>query len=131
MPNAPDAASYPMPVPTGPSLDHERLHVYSLALEFHALACSMLPRRGFAALRDQLERASLSVALCIAEGAGRTSGPDTRRFYEMARGSATESAAVVDVLLVRRLIDAERHRAARNLALRIVQMLSRLCAPPR
>jgi four helix bundle protein len=114
-----------------PSLDHERLHVYTLALEFHALACTLLPRRGFRTLRDQLERASLSVALCIAEGAGRTSGPDKRRFYEMARGSATESAALLDVLRVRRLLDSQAHRESRGLVIRLVQMLSRLCAPPR
>jgi hypothetical protein len=49
----------------------------------------------------------------------------------MARGSATESAAVLDVLRVRGLIDLGRHRAARDLAVRLVQMLSRLCGPPR
>jgi four helix bundle protein len=114
-----------------PTLDHERLEVYQRALEFHALASTLVPRRGFRALRDQLDRASLGVVLCIAEGAGRTSQPDKRRFYEMARGSATESAAVFDVLRVRRLIDPDHHRTARDLAVRLVQMLSRLCAPPR
>jgi hypothetical protein len=52
-------------------------------------------------------------------------------FYEMARGSAAESAAGLDVLRVRRLLDPEGHRNARDLALRLVQMLSRLCGPPR
>jgi four helix bundle protein len=107
------------------------LEVYRLALDFHALACTLVPSRGFRTLRDQLERASLWIALCIAEGAGRTSGPDKRRFYEMARGSATESAALLDVLRVRRLLDAAGHGHSRDLALRLVQMLSRLCAPPR
>jgi four helix bundle protein len=69
--------------------------------------------------------------LCIAEGAGRTAGADKRRFYEMARGSATESAAVLDVLRVRGVLDEEAHRRARLLLLRLVQMLSRLCGPPR
>jgi len=130
-PNAPTPASVPPSVAAGPALDHERLQVYGLALEFHAMACILVPRRGFRTLRDQIERASLSVALCIAEGAGRTSGPDKRYFYEIARGSATESAAVLDVLRVRGLIDPERHRSARDLAVRLVQMLSRLCSPPR
>ena len=49
----------------------------------------------------------------------------------MARGSATESAAVFDVLRVRGLLDPAAHENARLLALRLVQMLSRLCAPPR
>ena len=114
-----------------PTLDHERLEVYGRALEFHALACTLVPRRGFRAVRDQLERASLGVVLCIAEGAGRTSGPDKSRFYEMARGSAAESAAVLDVLRVRGLLDPGAHHRARLLAVRVVQMLSRLGAPPR
>jgi hypothetical protein len=67
------------PVPVNatrePTLDHERLQVYQRALEFHALACTLVAGRGLRNLRDQLERASLGVVLCIAEGAGRTSEP--------------------------------------------------------
>jgi four helix bundle protein len=126
-------APLPAPAPPAPvpSLDHERLEVYQRALEFHALACTLVTARGLRILRDQLERASLSVVLCIAEGAGRTSHQDKRRFYEMARGSATESAAVLDVLQVRRLLDPHQHRRTRELTVRLVQMLSRLCGPPR
>ena len=119
------------PVTSVPTLDHERLDVYQRALEFHSLVLALLPPRGFRNLRDQLERASLSVVLCIAEGAGRTSRQDKRRFYEMARGSATESAAVLDVLRVRRLLEPDSDRTAHALAVRLVQMLSRLCGPPR
>jgi four helix bundle protein len=55
---------------------------------------------------DQLERASSSIVLNIGEGAGRFSGPDQARFFVIARGSATECAAVLDVLRVRRLATA-------------------------
>ena len=127
--NAPVPA--PLPVAPLPTLDHERLEVYQRALQFHTLVLTLLPPRGYRTLRDQLDRASLGAVLCIAEGAGRTSRPDKRRFYEMARGSITESAAVLDVLRVRRLLDADSHRTARDLAVRLVQMLSRLCGPPR
>jgi len=64
-------------------------------------------------LRDQLERASLGIVLNIAEGAGRRSAADKRRFYEMARGSATETAAITDVL---RFADSHRYRSARRRA---------------
>ena len=127
--NAPTPTLLPAaPVPT---LDHERLEVYQRALEFHTLVLTLLPPRGFRALRDQIERASLGAVLCIAEGAGRTSRTDKRRFYEMARGSMTESAAVLDVMRVRSLLTPDQHRMARELAVRLVQMLSRLCGPPR
>ena len=44
----------------------------------------------------------------------------------MARGSATETAAAVDVLRRRRLAPEEACRTARSLALRVVQMLTKL-----
>jgi four helix bundle protein len=42
--------------------------------------------------RGQRTRASLSTVRNIAEGAGKTSADDKRRYYPSARGSATESA---------------------------------------
>jgi four helix bundle protein len=114
--------------PPEPHLDHERLVVYQLALEVHSLLSTLLPRRGYRVLRDQLERASLSIVLNIAEGAGRSSGPDKRRFYVLARGSTTECAALLDVLRLRALVDLRRYASARSLLIRIVQMLSRLGA---
>ena len=112
-----------------PVLDHERLDVYQLALEFHSTVMQLVPRRGVRHLRDQLERASLGVVLCIAEGAGRTGVKDKRKFYAIARGSATECAAVLDVLRVRAIASADDCRKARTMVVRLVQMLSRLCTP--
>jgi four helix bundle protein len=116
---------------TDPLLEHERLDVYRTALAFDALATKAVPKRGHRTLRDQLDRASTGIVLCIAEGAGRRSGPDKRRFYEMARGSATESAAILDMLRARGLLTDEGHAEARLLLVRIVQMLSRMCGAPR
>ena len=67
--------------------------MYRIALEFQAIAGQLVPKRGYAELRDQLERASISIVLNIAEGCGRRSPADKGRFYSMARGSATECAA--------------------------------------
>ena len=113
----------------GALLDHERLDVYQLALEFHAQAMQMVPQRGVRHIRDQLERASLGVVLCIAEGAGRSGAKDKRRFYAMARGSTTECAAILDILRVRGIASPEACRRTRAMGVRLVQMLSRLCAP--
>jgi four helix bundle protein len=131
MEETPDEAVDPNPEPVRPLLEHERLDAYSVALQFHAQACTLLPRLGARALRDQLERASLGVVLNIAEGAGRRSSADKRRFYEMARGSAMESAAIVDVLRLRDLASPAACGEARTLVVRIVQMLSRLAGPIR
>jgi four helix bundle protein len=109
-------------------LDAERLDCYRVAVEFQSLAGQLLPRRGQSNLRDQFDRASVSIVLNVAEGAGRVSPPDKARFYAMARGSATECAAVLDLLWTRGVVDAGLRNRARSLLVRIVQMLTRLIA---
>jgi len=125
---APSQPSTP-PLSAGAALlDAEKLDAYRVALEFQALACQLLPKRGYAELRDQLDRASISVVLNIAEGCGRRSPADKGRFYSMARGSATECAAILDLLAARGRVDARLRSRTRSLLVRIVQMLSRLVA---
>jgi len=109
-------------------LDAEKLDCYRIALEFQAVAVLLVPKRGCSELRDQLDRASISIVLNIAEGCGRGSPADKARFYSMARGSATECAAVIDLLGARNLVDDRQRKRARALLVRIVQMLSRLIA---
>jgi four helix bundle protein len=109
-------------------LDAERCDVYRVALEFLGLAGQLAPRRGFADLRDQLERASTSIVLNIAEGLGRLSRVDKARFFVIARGSTMESAAIVDVLRIRGLATPAHCDHARSLLVRVAQMLSKLIA---
>lgn len=108
-----------------PQLDANKLHVYNVALELHGL-CSTLVAALNRIVRDQLERASLSVVLNIAEAGGRRCRRDKARYYGMARGSATEVAALLDVLTLRRLASPATVRTGRRLAMRVVQMLTRI-----
>ncbi len=87
-------------------LDHERLDVYVIALDFLVFANEVIESlpRGRSHLADQLTRASTSIVLNLAEGAGKFSKPDKRRYYLTARGSATESAALLDVCLRVKLV---------------------------
>jgi four helix bundle protein len=112
-------------------LEHETLDVYRAALQFDALVHKTLGRGAHRTLRDQLDRACIGIILCIAEGAGRRSGPDKRRFYEMARGSATEAAAVLDIMRARQILQDPPYQSARALLFRIVQMLTRMSGAPR
>jgi four helix bundle protein len=109
-----------------PAFDHQRFDVYRVGLEFQALVPRLVPRRAVCGLRDQLDRASSSILLNTAEGAGRFARAEKASFYLIARGSATECAAVLDVLLTRGLIDAGLYRHAHGLLIRIAQMLTRL-----
>jgi four helix bundle protein len=109
-------------------LDHERLDVYQAALEFVVFGNDVVEQlpRGRAHLADQLQRAATSVPLNIAEGAGEFSPAEKARFYRMARRSATESAAILDVLSRLALLDEQRHAVGRELLQRVVSMLTRL-----
>lgn len=49
-------------------------------------------------IKDQLSRASFSIALNIAEGSGRFSKPDRRNFFVISRGSVFECVAILDIL---------------------------------
>ena len=106
-------------------LDAERLRVYSVALELQCMANTLVPSVN-RVLRDQFERASLSIVLNLAEGCGRVSRRQRRYHFGVARGSATECAALADVLRLRRLSPASECYKARSLAVRCVQMTSKL-----
>jgi four helix bundle protein len=108
--------------------DHEKLHVYQAALsflDFVSVQCSELEGRHRHA-RDQIQRASLSIPLNIAEGNGTWSSPDRKRFFEIARGSATECAACLDALRVTSGLTPEKAREGKLLLRRIVAMLTKL-----
>jgi len=64
----------------------------------------------------------------IAEGAGKFSRGDKRRYYLSAMGSSTESAAMLDVCLRRKLIAADVHVRGKQLLDRIVAMLVKLAS---
>jgi hypothetical protein len=71
-------------------------------------------------------RASQSIPLNIAEGNGKTTDADRRRYFEIARGSALECAAIQDVLVVGNvLLEAESQSRKAELD-RMAAMLSRL-----
>ena len=106
-------------------LDAEKLTVYHVALELQCMANTLVPSVN-RVLRDQFERASLSVVLNLAEGCGRVSRRQRRYHFGVARGSATECAALTDVLRLRRLTPASECFRARSLAVRCVQMLTKL-----
>jgi four helix bundle protein len=110
-------------------LSFQKLDVYRCSIEFVGIAMEVgasLPR-GHAELRDQLRRAALSVPLNIAEGAGRASEADGARHFAIARGSAMECAAVLDIIRALGALQDQRYREALDLLARVVAMLTKLC----
>jgi len=104
--------------------DHEKLDVYREAIAFCGWTGDLLNSISVkAAAKDQLDRASTSIPLNIAEGNGKFSAKDRARFLEIARGSALECAAALDVLVARKLVTPEQIENAKENLVRIVQML--------
>ena len=104
--------------------DHEKLDVYREAINFCGWVGEFLASiSAKSAAKDQLDRASTSIPLNIAEGNGKFSARDRARFFEMARGSALECAACLDALVARKLVEEEPLAAQKERLVRIVEML--------
>lgn len=99
------------------------LDAYRLSLDFRRIVVRWLPLRR-SELSDQLDRASISVPLNVAEGAGRITPKDRARHFTIARGSAVECLACLDLLELE--LDAPPTAEARRLIFRVLRVLSGL-----
>ena len=114
------------------TFDHEKLDVYRVALDFAAFSFDLCKRLsvGHKHAREQLLRSSQSVPQNIAEGNGKRSLADRRRFFEIARGSALESAASLDVLVACDAISRDEAGEGKRILHRVVSMLTRMTERP-
>ena len=107
-----------------PRFDHEKLNVYQASLTFITWATELISKVDVkAAVKDQLDRASTSVPLNIAEGNGKFAIKDRCRFLNFARSSALECAACLDVLVAKKLSEEAVVRAGKKQLFEIVSML--------
>ncbi|HSY52842.1 MAG TPA: four helix bundle protein [Opitutaceae bacterium] len=112
-----------------PQFDHEKLRAYQEALRFIAWVEPLfekLPAK--LAARDQLDRASTSIVLNIAEGNGKRSHPDRCRFFDIARGSTLECAACLDVLVIKQRFSQAEANEGKLILLAIVSLVAGLIA---
>jgi four helix bundle protein len=107
-----------------PMFDHEKLNAYQDSLAFIVWAEKILEKmpKGLA-VWDQLDRASTSISLNIAEGNGKFTSPDRCRFFDTARGSALECAACLDVLVAKHKFSSEEMHDGKETLRGIVSML--------
>lgn len=107
---------------------HEKLHAYRVALQFGEWVFGMCRTNSSirSSLRDQLERATESILLNIAEGNSKKTRADRRRFFGDARGSTFECAAVIDILSLQHIIPPDTARAQKTTLERIASMLTGL-----
>lgn len=105
-------------------LDHEKLNVYQKSLALIAWLEPVLQSlEAKTAAKDQLDRASTSIPLNIAEGNGRYTDNDRCHFFDIARGSALECAAALDVLKAKGRISEETAFQGKTLIKEVIAML--------
>lgn len=115
-----------------PQFDHEKLDVYRLQLDFIKWVTALLgevKRVGGAKVvevSDRLDRASLSTLLNTAEGNGKRQRHIRAKFFDDARGSATECAACLDALVAKSACEAARVEQGKEMLFRIVSMLTKM-----
>jgi four helix bundle protein len=106
---------------------HERLDVYRASIEYVGWVYRLTERlNAHRNAKDQLIRASQSIPLNVAEGNGKATEGDRRRYFEIARGSALECGAIQDVIEVCKVISPEENAEAKKMLDRIVAMLTKL-----
>ena len=103
---------------------HEKLTVYKRALEFASWSQNLIEAvTKKTTTREHLERAGDSIAFDIAEGNGKFSKKDRARFFQIAHGSALESAACLDLLVARHCCPGDTIVKGKAILEEIVKML--------
>jgi len=87
----------------------EKLEVWQRALNYYVKICEVsqnFPTSEIWGLRSQLREATLSISLNIAEGCGRRTKVEFKRFIDIARGSLFESVSNLFACKARNLVSA-------------------------
>jgi len=104
--------------------DHEKLKVYQKALEFIEWIQPILLKLDYRSdIRNQLERASNSILLNIAEGNGKYTAKDRCRYFDISKGSALESASCIDIIFVKKIITQDEKAFGKQMLKEIFSML--------
>ncbi len=106
---------------------HEKLIVYQRSLDFVEFVDDILSRmKDKLNVYEQIDKSSTSIPLNIAEGTGKFSPKDKNKYYDIARGSASESAACLDAMFRRKRITEQEIAKGKEILYDIVSMLIRL-----
>ena len=107
-------------------MKHDDTRIYQRAMRLIELTRDTLDQlpTGYAFLADQLRRAASSIPLNFAEGCGKSTPRDRRRYFHAARASAYEVAAIFDVGLRFGVIPEAIHQEGKDVCDHIAAMLS-------
>ena len=105
---------------------HEKLVAYQRSIEFVAWSQTIIEALPRVAVRDQLDRASTSIPLNLAEGNVKHSTPDRARYFQTAQGSTMECAACLDVAVARKLLEASAVMVGKDLLEEVARVIAGL-----
>lgn len=106
--------------------DFEKLEIYKKAREFRKELKKYFPKIRDRYLRDQIQRASLSIILNLTEGAAKYSYKEKVHYYRIARGSAFECVPILQELFDDEVFIKEQYNNLYSLLEEIGKMLSGL-----
>ena len=104
--------------------DHEKLNVYQKALSFIVWLeqiLNVIEKKH--SVYNQLDRASTSIVLNIAEGNGKYSSKDRCKYFDISRGSSLECASGIDILVIKGLLSTKKGNEGKAMLNEIVSML--------
>ena len=106
----------------------EKLEVYQKAVDLAEQIISLTEQfpKGFYFLTNQLNRASLSISLNIAEGNGRFTKNDRKHFFIIARGSTQECIPLLEIAKRKQFITTQKVINLRDQLEIIAKMISGL-----
>ncbi len=108
-------------------LSHESLTVYQRSIDFVRWASEFVDTATISGvILDQFKRSFISIPLNIAEGAGKGTPKDQARLNDIARGSALECGACLDVMVAMRLVETQKTDEGKKMLGTIVAMLTAL-----
>ena len=104
---------------------HEKLTVYRNSLEFIEWVSREILNKSEkqSSVYDQLDRASTSIPLNLAEGNGKFTSKDRCRYFNIAWGSALECAACLDILYRKGVISETLLQTGKSNLKEIVSMI--------
>ena len=109
--------------------NYQKLDVYKVAKELVQQVYVLLkeyPSEEKYALCDQIRRAVISVPANIAEGMGRTSKKEQKRFLEIAYGSLMEVQCLLDISTDLGYISKDSYNFINTLIFRVATMINKL-----
>ena len=112
--------------------DHERLDVYQLELAFIGWVTTLFEElkdqkaARIAEVCDHLDRASFILIIQYRRRERKRQRATRAKFFDDARGSATECAGCLDALVAKQVCSADRVLEGKQMLARIVSMLTKL-----